>query len=484
MKFTATSNKKNIEIRQSSNLPAKISYFFMCYSWIFDFRSEGAGESFATQQFFIIFYLVSFLNFFVSYKDSGIYIKGLGTTIFLSLLFILIGTVSGLLADQDYYQIFRNATNIFIYLTMAYATSKIIVSYGQRQLVNHFIFMTFAYSVSTLIIYYIRQGGIDFLSIRFQIIGPSTISAFALLFLSIIYKIPLWGYASIISSTAIVFLSVTRTYIFIAIMQFFPFMKQIRIVSGPREIILALSLITAIPSLYIYTEFISNRWEDRVSARSNSEDIDPTLYARLNEWNFMMKETFKSPLNAFFGSGFAAVTEYYLPKDISKGVESDIGFGHSNHLSLIFIAGLLGGGPLLILHILQFIASLRFIGSVIKGRMKDSDVLFLGAWGSIIIIGTFTANLFAAAFTNRGSSLWYAIGTGLFLGARACFDPHNRHILLKSMPNFYSQLAIVRRRARPIAQAKRQKADLDSQDLPAAVTRRRLALAPHSEGAA
>ena len=484
MKYRAIVNNNIVKSRNLSNFSAKISYFFMCYAWIFDFRSEGAGSSFATQQFFIIIYLVSFLNFFVSYTNIGVKIRGLSITILLSLLFILIGTVSGLLADQDYYLIFRNAANIFIYLTMVYATSKIIVSYGQQKLVDYFILMTFLYSVSTFIIYYIRQGGIDFQTVRYQIIGSSTIAASALIFLSIIYRIPLLGYVAIISSSVIIFVSVTRSYIIIAISQSFPFIRNIRTVAGIREIILAFLLITSIPSIYIYTEFVSNRWTERISARSNAEDIDPTLYARIDEWTFMINETFKSPVNVFFGSGFAAETEYYLPDDISKSRESDIGYGHSNHLSLIFIAGFFGGGPLLILHFLQFIASFRFIGSVIRGRIKDSDVLFLGAWGSLIIIGTFVGNILASTFTNRSTSLWYAIGTGLFLGGRACFDPQNRHILLSSMPNFYTQLAIVRRRARPIAQSNRQRADLDSKELPAAVIRRRRALAPHSEGAA
>lgn len=484
MKSRAIANQNYTENKIASNLAAKISYFVMCYSWIFDFRSEGAGSSFAVQQFFIITYAIAFLNFAISYRDNGVHIKGLAVNILFSLLFVLVGTISGLIADQEYYLIFRNATNIFIYLTMVYATSKMIVSYGRRQLVNYFILMAFLYSISTLIIYYIRQGGIDFLSIRFQIIGSSTIACSALISLSIIYRIPLVGYAAIISSSAIIFISVTRTYIIVALFQFFPFIKHLGKIAGPREIFLSLILITSIPSLYIYTEFISDRWEDRVSARSNDEDIDPTLYARKDEWSFMLDQTFKSASNVFFGSGFAAETEYYLPSDISKAKESDIGFGHSNHLSLLFIAGFIGGGPLLILHIWQFIESLRFAGSVINGRMKDSDVLFLAFWGALIVIGTFIANVLAAAFTNRGTTLWYAIGTGLFLGGRACFDPQNRRILLKSMPDFYAQLAISRRQTRPVRQTSAQRTNLNSPELPAAVLRRRLALAPHSDGAA
>lgn len=485
MKSRAATNRNYTENQVSINLAAKISYFVMCYSWIFDFRSEGAGSSFAVQQFFIITYVIAFLTFAISYRDNGVYIKGLVVNILFSLLFVLVGTISGLIADQEYYLIFRNATNIFIYLTMVYATSKIIVSYGRRQLVNYFILMAFFYSISTLIIYYIRQGGIDFLSIRFQIIGSSIIAVSALIPLSIIYRIPLFGYVAILSSSMILILSVTRTYVLVAILQIFPFTKYLIKIAGPREIFLSLVFMMSIPSIYIYTEFISDRWEQRVSARSNNEDIDPTLYARMDEWGFMLDQTFKSTSNAFFGSGFAAETEYYLPNDISKEKESDIGFGHSNHLSLIFIAGFLGGGPLLILHIWQFIQSFYFVGSVVNSRLKDSDVLFLAAWGALIVIGTFLANVLGAAFTNRSATLWYAIGTGLFLGGRACFEPQNRRILLKSMPDFYAQLAISRRQTRPVRQTSTQRTNLNSSELPAAVMRRRrMALAPHGDGAA
>lgn len=484
MSPSALAKRKGFEGHDVSNFVAKIAYFLMCYSWFFDFRSEGAGSSLGTQQFFIIFYLISFINFTISHKDNGVHVRGLGLTIILSLLFILIGTIAGLVSDQDVYLIFRNGANIFIYITMTYATSKIIVTSGRRQLVNGFIMMTFLYTISTLIIYYVRQGSIDFDTVRFQIIGPSTIAASALIILSFIYRLPRMGYAAIITSSLIVFVSVTRTYIVVVLFQFVPLLKDIRKIAGPREFTIAILLITSIPTIYVYTEFISNRWEDRVSVQSESEDIDPTLYARMDEWGFMAEKTFRSPVNVLFGSGLAAETEYYLPDDISKAKESDIGFGHSNHFSLIFIAGFIGGLPLLILHIIQFIQSFKFVSSVFKGRMKDSDVLFLATWGALIIIGTFIANVLSSSFTNRGSSMWYAIGTGLFLGGRACFDPENRQLLLRSIPTFYNQLAVTRRQRLVHSHSPRKRTNLNPERLPAAVARRRRALAPHSDGAA
>lgn len=469
-------NKIGAGDRASENLIAKIAYFIMCYSWIFDFRSEGAKSGLATQQFFLIIYLAAFVPFLISYKGSGVKIRGLDLTIIFSLFFLLIGTISGLINDQEYYQIFRNSINIFIYITMVYTTSKIVVLGDRRSSIYFFLFLTFFYSVSTFIIYYIRQGGIDFTTIRFQIIGSSSIAALALISLSFLYRLPLIAYVSIITTAAIVFISITRTYVFVAVTQLYPVLKNARRVFGPREIILSFVLITLIPSIYVYTEFFSNRWEERVSVRSTSTDIDPTLYARMDEWNFMVQRVFESPKNAFFGSGFAAITEYYLPNDISKEKESDIGFGHSNHISLIFIAGFLGGGPLLILHFVQFGQALRFLSDVISGRMKDSDILFLGAWGALILIGTFIANILAAAFTNRGTSLWFAIGTGLFLGGRACFDPQNINVLRRSMPNFYLEKTVVRRHAQALARAKKRTSDLKSEQLPDAVLRRRSAL--------
>ena len=75
MKSRAIANQNYTENKIASNLAAKISYFVMCYSWIFDFRSEGAGSSFAVQQFFIITYAIAFLNFAISYRDNGVHIK-------------------------------------------------------------------------------------------------------------------------------------------------------------------------------------------------------------------------------------------------------------------------------------------------------------------------------------------------------------------------------------------------------------------------
>lgn len=469
-------NKNGTPGQSSSNIIPRVSYFFMCYAWIFDFRSEGAKSGLATQQLFLVIYLAALVPFFVSYKGNGVHVRGLGTTVIFSFIFIFIGTISGLIADQEYYQIFRNSINIFIYITMVYATSKILVLGTQKTSVYYFLILSFCYSISTLIIYYIRQGGIDFSRVRFEIIGPSTISGIALIGLSLLYRIPLIGYASMITSTVIVFISITRTFILVAVSQIFAIVKNARSVFGPGEIVLSLVLLTSISTGYVYTEFFSDRWEERVSVRSKLTDIDPTLYARMDEWNFMMKKTLDSPKSVFFGSGFAAITEYYLPSDISKAAESDIGFGHSNHFSLIFIAGLLGGLPLLLLHFLQLGQAIGFISRVVRGGMKDSDTLFLAAWGALIVIGTFMSNILAAAFTNRGTSLWFALGTGLFLGGRACFDPHNIRILRESMPNFYTESIVSRRNTRAIARMRSQTSNPKAERLPDAVLRRRSAL--------
>ena len=98
-----------------------------------------------------------------------------------------------------------------------------------------------------------------------------------------------------------------------------------------------------------------------------------------------------------------------------------MGFGHNQFLSLLFIAGVTGGLPLLILHLQQFIIALRT--TLTMGRRKwgpNHHLEFLTLWGALIIVGYIVYNFLAFSFGFRGMSLWYGIGTGLMLGGRAC----------------------------------------------------------------
>ena len=59
-----------------------------------------------------------------------------------------------------------------------------------------------------------------------------------------------------------------------------------------------------------------------------------------------------------------------------------------------------------------------FLKMATRYRRNDENLIFLGMWGAVIILGMLAFNFFASSFGLRGFALWYGIGTGLLIGAR------------------------------------------------------------------
>ena len=142
-----------------------------------------------------------------------------------------------------------------------------------------------------------------------------------------------------------------------------------------------------------------------------------TYYTRLSEWSFMYDSWTASPKEFLIGSGFAAETTYYYTSEAGGGSEHMIGFGHNHYLSAVFTAGAIGGLPLLLVQLLQGLLAVRFLRQIARRPDLRGDAAFLGSWGAMIVLGTLAANFFLSSYTQRGTSLWYAIGTGLLLAA-------------------------------------------------------------------
>lgn len=162
-----------------------------------------------------------------------------------------------------------------------------------------------------------------------------------------------------------------------------------------------------------------DRWTQRLLNREEAVGEDITLYTRESEWNFMTDAFLKSERSILFGNGIAARTVWYSPRKVSSVAQGSLGYGHNQPLSLLFIGGLVGGGFLLAVQFLQFFQSFSLLTRLARFRLPYSDTLFLAAWGATIILGVIAATFLSSVLNSRGWALWYGLGTGLFLGARA-----------------------------------------------------------------
>ncbi len=400
-------------------------FILLLAAWLFDFQSAGEGEGVNVQAYFAAAYVFSLVMLLIGDRASGQSVQGLLSLLGCGALYLAVGIASGLIYGQDPYPILRNSMNVVIYISAAYVTARVVLTSDPARLRLVLSVFCFLYAISAYFIFDRTAGGIDLEKIRFQIIGASAVGALGYVVLAPLFKLSKIEIAGMAANGLIVLLSVTRSFLLVIAAQAAIFVGEIRRVFSPRLIALAVLGAVTLLAVLIYGEQQLTRWSDRILGGGSKFAEYQTFYTRLSEWEFMLRAWMQSVEHFMFGSGIAAKAFYFLPREAGGGTEFMIGFGHNQHLSIIFTAGVIGGLPLLLLQWSHLFAAWRFLRRVIRLPHLRNDAVFLGAWGATMIIGCNANNLLSSNFTGRSSSLWFGIGTGLLLGAQALFDPAN-----------------------------------------------------------
>src|ERR1039457_1489395 len=168
------------------------------------------------------------------------------------------------------------------------------------------------------------------------------------------------------------------------------------------------------------------RWTDRLTG-GESSGAAPTALTRSAETHFMMESFTQSTDTLLFGNGLAARI-YMTGPDAVRAAQMvgwqsvkiyDEGYGHENYASILFIAGLLGGGGLLIVQILNGLQAIALIRRVqLTDASCQSTAAHLGVWGALIVIGILAYGLLGAVIGDRSTCVWYGIGTGILYWCR------------------------------------------------------------------
>lgn len=386
-------------------------------AWLFDFQSEGAGQGLAIQAIFLGTYLFAFIAFLIGDKAHGKSMRGIGLFIVTSLLFLSVGSVSGLVHGQEFYPILRNATSVFVYASSAYATARTMVSVDLKALRKFLGIACLVYAVSTLVIYNTTSGGIELDRVRFQIVGGSALAAMAFVSLTVLFRLNYVELAALVVNGLILLLAVTRTYLVAFAAQALVLVLNFQKLFTGKLVLVVLAGAIALVGLEAFGQNQLTRWSDRVvSSDSNFSEYE-TYYTRLSEWNFMYDSWTGSSREFLIGSGFAAETTYFYTSAQGGGAEHMTGFGHNQYLSTVFTAGAIGGLPILLLQMWQGVLALLFLRQILLRPGLRSDAAFLGAWGAMIILGTLAANVFSNSYSTRSVAMWYGIGTGLLIAA-------------------------------------------------------------------
>jgi O-Antigen ligase len=402
-------------------------FVLLVAAWLFDFQSEGEGQGVAIQAYFAATFGFALVMLLIGDRAAGLKIRGMAALATCGALYLLVGIASGLVNGQEVYPILRNSFNVAIYLSTTYVTARVVLSSDPAQLRQVLAIFCLSYSLAAYIIFSQVTGGVDLERVRYQIVGASVIAALGYVVLAALFKLTKIEMAAMAVNGIIVLLSVTRSFLIVLGAQAMVYIGQVRRVFSPRLIAFGLLGILVLLGVLTFGQSQLTRWNDRILGGGGSGFAEyQTLYTRLSEWDFMYRSWTQSIDHFLFGSGIAAKTVYYLPREMRGMTESMVGFGHNQHLSMLFTGGVIGGLPLLVLQWFQAYLGWRFLRNAIKFPHLRSDMVFLGAWGATMVLGHNAVNILSATFMTRGSSLWFGIGTGLLLGAQAMFDPANR----------------------------------------------------------
>lgn len=420
MQLNASAHLPHRAIAQPVGLVPK-SFVIFLLAWLVDLPSQGAGAGLSTQQFFAAIYLFALAIFIVGDRDTGKVIPGLMAQMVLGALYIAITLAVGLVNDQPIYSLLRNSLTVFVYLSATYVTARVALTADPGKLRYTLGWICLAYVLANLVMVNLEVGGIDVLEVRYQIVGVSVNAALGYIVLSMIFRFTKAEWMAMLANGTIVLLSVTRSYLLVVAVQLMTMAGLVRRTLSPRTIAAGFVGLGALGGVVIFGQEQLIRWQIRLFGSGSRHTESWTLETRLSEWSYMFEQWTGSVTQFFVGSGIAAKTLYYLPSQIGGGTESMIGFGHNQHLSMLFTGGILAGLPLLVLQLRQGFDGWRFVRKAIAYPHLRNDAVFIGAWGGLTVIGCLAVNVFDPIFSFRGDAMWYGIGTGMLLGISGRF---------------------------------------------------------------
>ena len=397
------------------------AYTTMILAWMFDFRAESAGAGLAVQGAFLAVYFYGAMRFFILREGAKLYVPGLAPVVYCVSLFVAVGVARAVVQGLDVYATFRQALSAIMYLISVVTTAWMIIHADLRSLRANFAKLALGYGVMAAVVVQLFGGGVDISTARFEIIGGSVFSMIAYAPMYVLFDIYKIEITNIAVSFILIFISVTRSYPLVIAGQFLAIFPALwRFFSARLVLAGSVALV-----LFMSFAFASNlgfeRWNERLFGARDSSGQDYTASTRLSEDQFLIDHFLESPTTIAFGNGISHETTWVNPREVGGGEEHGTGYGHNQYLSLLYIAGIIGGLPLLLLSFQQSFLALRTTFTLCKGSWGPGNNLeFLTLWGAIIVVGYTVYNFGAAAFGSRGMAIWYGVGTGLMLGGRAC----------------------------------------------------------------
>lgn len=404
-----------------------IMYAISIGVWVFDFRAIERGAGFLVQGLTLLGYVCVFCIILLQAAWKRFDWQPLQPFLLISGFFLICSITVGAILRQNYWLLFTNCIPIALFMSSTFSTYMLLRFIENRLAILDVLktlciaFIVVHFTIASF------QYGLDLSTSRYQFLSGATVPALAIFAMGMIFPFQRKEIIIAVTNLIAVLISVTRTQLPALALQigvcitfvpksFFQFVRFKKAV-GP---LLVVCLVIAID--LISETGLTTRWVERLLVQS-ALGYDPTALTRTAENNFMWQQFVTAWDTLAFGNGLAAETSLIGPEAFLAGqlvgrisvisIHSN-GFGHNNHLSLLFIGGLLAGLPFLLLLFLNAISAMRLTWILLRTGTFADTVVYTGVWGSLIIIGLVTIGFVSGIFGDRVTSLWYGIGTGMF----------------------------------------------------------------------
>jgi len=427
-------------IRRTSDKPTLLARrllgFFATLIMIcaLDFKSESSGAAALFQGLIYLVYLISLAAILAVAVRYQIRVGSLCVLIIAILLFVTESSLVGLYANQVPYFIFTNWLGPFIYATAAIATF-IVLQAARENLVSFLSIVRTSCLVFALVHFFVVlwvRGGIDLSVSRFEWLNAAVIPSLGLMAVAIVCRLRKSEILILMLQLTFTMISVTRTLLVVMAAQIaIVFVARPSLLTGRAPLrailILCLSAVTLLGLDTLAGTGLTARWVDRMTV-SEKFGYDPTALTRNAETEYMLQAFTASTGSVLFGNGLGAYTRLVgrdaiiVGEAMGYGVVSfgDVGIGHENHVSILFVAGILGGGGLLLVQVLNSFQGIMLIRRLTDtATAYDNDLVRIGVWGAVIVIGVFTVGFLGGTINDRPMCLWYGVGTGMLYWARA-----------------------------------------------------------------
>jgi hypothetical protein len=338
-------------------------------------------------------------------------------------LLIVAATATGLLHGQPIYDVVSRTVPVAIFIM-----AIVIVASFRSGRDNGWMISVVAVVALVAVFWKILFGfayyGLNIENVRYQIIAGSLPLVFAYGLTGFLVhrrRLMMLATAAALMTVA---LSVTRTYLVV-----FAISAIAAILSMPRSrfssvtkrtIATAAVLLVGVTLIAVFEPEVAARWITRFGSYDRI-GFDLTGATRIAEATYQIQRLDQDGFGLLFGFGHAAETRFAgtaadQVRSVlgAQGVDYlGHGYGHNFYLGLIYVGGILFGGPV----ILAFAAMLLKARSVARRQWSNltKDEQFTLIWGLAGFAGYTAYGLLGGTFGDRAGSFYFGISAGLIL---------------------------------------------------------------------